>query len=91
MGCTAQELRGWLDRALPGAWLAIEEGDGEGRCRARFEDGELNIVWRALAPRRIALLSIPQLQVRFEYAGFPLQRRQEIQDHFDKATQRGGG
>jgi len=91
MGCTARELRGWLVRALPGARLAIEGDDDEGLCRARFEDGELHIAWRTLAPRRIALLSIPQLQVRFHYTGLSPQRRRDVQDYFDRATQRGGG
>lgn len=91
MGCTARELRSWLERALPGAQLAIRGGGDEGHCRARFEDGELLIAWQAIDPRKVALLTIPQLQVRFQYTGLSPQRRREVQDYFDRATQRGGG
>lgn len=91
MGCTASELRGWLEAALPGALLTVQAGDDDGYCRAQFEDGDLLIEWKVLASRRIALLTIPQLQVQFQYSGLTLERRREIQDHFDRATQRGGG
>jgi hypothetical protein len=91
MGCTAGELRDWLEPSLPGAHLTTSAGDGDGQCRAQFADGELQIDWTTLEPRRIALLTIPQLQVRFHYTGLAPERRQEIQSHFDRATQRGGG
>lgn len=91
MGCSAAELLGWLPRALPGAQLTVEPGAGGGRCRAAYEGGELLIEWHVVAPRRIALLSIPQMEVRFSYSGLPPQRRLEIQTAFDRATQRGGG
>jgi hypothetical protein len=91
MGCTANELRDWLDRALPGARLTKSAGDGDGNCGAQFDDGDLRIEWLTLEPRRIALLTIPQLQVRFQYSGLSLERRRNIQNYFDRATQRGGG
>lgn len=92
MGCTANELVGWLGRSLPGAILDIAADDKDvGRCWARYPDGELCIEWTALPPRRIALLEIPQLTVRFTYVDVPGPRRQEIQLTFDRSTQRGGG
>jgi hypothetical protein len=51
----------------------------------------LRLVWQPLAARRIALLEIPRLQVRFQYAGLSAERRHEVQRRFDLATQRGGG
>lgn len=91
MGCSGGELAGWLPRALPGATLAIESDAAHGSCCAGFADGELSIEWRLLPPRRIALLSVPQLEVRFCYSGLDLARREAVQTYFDRATQRGGG
>lgn len=91
MGCSGSELAAWLQRALPDASLAIESHAAGGSCRASYADGELLIEWRALEPRRIALLRVPQLEVRFSYSGLSLERRQAIQSYFDRATQRGGG
>lgn len=91
MGCSGSELTAWLQRALPQASLAIESTAAGGRCRASYADGELLIEWHALEPRRIALLRVPQLEVRFGYSRMPLERRQAIQSYFDRATQRGGG
>lgn len=91
MGCNGSELAGWLQRALPDATLAIESDAVRGSCRASFADGELLIEWRSLAPRQIALLRVPQLEVQFSYNGLELARRQAIQTYFDRATQRGGG
>lgn len=91
MGCSGSELAAWLQRALPEAQLAIESDAAGGHCRASYADGELLIEWHALEPRRIALLRLPQLEVRFSYSGLALERRQAIQSYFDRATQRGGG
>ncbi|HUX23884.1 MAG TPA: hypothetical protein VMV87_04630 [Burkholderiales bacterium] len=91
MGCTAAELLGWLPRALPGAVLEFESNSEAGRCRGSFEDGQLLIEWRVLAPRQIALLRLPRLEVCFTYSGLEDARRQEVQTYFDRATQRGGG
>ncbi|WP_310449222.1 hypothetical protein [Sulfuritalea sp.] len=91
MGCSGSELAAWLQRALPQASLAIESNAAIGHCRASYADGELLIEWHALEPRRIALLSVPQLEVQFSYSGMPQERRQAIQTYFDRATQRGGG
>lgn len=91
MGCSGKELTLWLQRALPDASLAIESAADSGLCRASYADGALLIEWRNLAPRRIALLCVPQLEVRFSYSGLAASRREAIQRYFDRATQRGGG
>lgn len=91
MGCSGSEFAGWLQRALPDATLTIEADASRGSCRASFADGALLIEWHALEPRRIALLKVPQLEVRFSYSGLELARREAIQIYFDRATQRGGG
>jgi len=91
MGCSGSELAGWLQRALPDASLANAGDSDSGSCRASYADGELLIEWRSLAPRQIAQLSVPQLEVQFSYSGMGMARRQAIQTYFDRATQRGGG
>lgn len=91
MGCTGSELVAWLPRALPEASLDIESNAAYGSCRARFADGELLIEWRALEPRRIALMVVPRLDVGFSYSSLGPLRREAIQAYFDRATQRGGG
>lgn len=91
MGCSVGELTSWLPRALPEASLAIESNSDTGLCRASYADGELLIEWRSLAPRQIALLRVPQLEVRFSYSGLEPARRNSIQTYFGRATQRGGG
>lgn len=89
MGCTAAELQGWLPRALPGASLAIDAHAGT--CRASWAGGTLQLSWETRAARRIALLEIPCLAVRFVYSGFTDEARYRVQHRFDLETHRGGG
>jgi len=87
MGCTAEELRGWL----PGAsgrsaidWLA----DG---AVIAVDQGRMTLHWQTLPPRRIALITLPRLRVRFEATGIDEAAWQRFMRHFDLYTQRGGG
>ena len=89
MACTAQELLGWLPRALPEAQLE-QAADGRG-CTARWPEGSLTLQWQTLPERRIALLRMPQLQVDFAWDGLDAQQRYRRQRFFDLSTQRGGG
>lgn len=91
MGCSGSELVAWLPRALPKARLTIKSNTTSGSCHAHFTDGHLLIEWKALEPRRIALLAIPRLDVSFSYIGLDMVQREEIQAYFDHPTQRGGG
>lgn len=87
MGCTVADLLRALPLALPGA----EADTAAALIRCVFPDGELRLAWHALPARRISLLEIPRLQVRFEYSGLSAESRHEVQRRFDLATQRGGG
>lgn len=89
MGCTVADLLRALPVALPGA--DIDTDVAAGVIRGVFADGTLRLAWQPLPARRIALLEIPRLQVRFEYTGLSAERRREVQRRFDLATQRGGG
>jgi len=89
MGCTVADLLRALPAALPGAHIETDSDAHE--VRGVFPDGMLRLVWQPMAARRIALLEIPRLQVRFQYSRLSAERRHEVQRRFDLATQRGGG
>ena len=89
MGCTVPDLLRWLPVALAGA--EIDARAAARGARAVFADGTLQLNWYTLPPRRLGLLEIACLQVRFTYSGLSAQRRHEIHRRFDLATQRGGG
>lgn len=87
MGCTADELRAWLPGASRGApirWAA----DG---ARLALDGGTVSIDWATLEPRRIALVTLPRLAVRFQADGVDAAAWHAFMRHFDLYTQRGGG
>lgn len=87
MGCTADELRGWLSGACgarPVAWR--EQG-----ADIALDGGSVSLDWLALDPRRIALVTLPRLRVRFAAQGVDEQAWQRFMRYFDLYTQRGGG
>lgn len=87
MACTEAE---WL-QALPGAVGAQVLELRQGAARVVFPQGELALQWQAQAPRQIALIRLPRLQVSFRFAGVPEPQRQAFMRRFDLYTQRGGG
>ena len=89
MGCSAQELRTWLPGASRGAcieWTADDSASVlvEGHHR-------LHLSWTVLAPRRIALITLPRLRVHFDFGEMDAAVRHHYMRHFDLYTQRGGG
>ena len=62
-------------------------------CRALIElpPGQLRIEWQPLPPRRIALLRLPRLRVRFMFDGVAPVARRAFMAHFERYTHRGGG
>lgn len=87
MACTEAEWLGWLPAALAewpwqlhGAWLKVQIGQGW-----------LDVRWHAGEPRRIALLSLPRLWVRFEFTAVEPGARVAFMKRFDLYTRRGGG
>lgn len=89
MGCTPDELRAWLPGASRGAaidWLA------PAGARVHLEgQGTLNLQWAVQPSRRIALISLPRLQVSFDFGATDATVRHRFMKHFDLYTQRGGG
>jgi hypothetical protein len=87
MGCTPAELRGWL-AAAHGAALLHWRDDG---ADLALGAGHLRLDWQALPPRRIALLVLPRLRLRFAFEGVADDDRRRWLRRFDLHTRRGGG
>jgi len=81
----------WL-RCLPGAVrdhaLALP---APGLAVVTIGSGTLRLQWTVLPPRRIALISMPRLAVRYRFDGVDTAERREFMRYFDLYTQRGGG
>jgi hypothetical protein len=87
MGCTRAEFMRWLPGATRHAPARIE-GD---EVSLSVGGGLVQISLREKPPRRIALLSLPVLAVRFCFVGLDDAARQAFLAHFDAYTRRGGG
>lgn len=87
MGCTEAEWLGWMPRAL-GAHAWQRQGR---QITVQLGDGTLRLHWQTLPERRIALLRVPRLLVRFEFDGVGCADRQAFMQPFDLSLQRGGG
>lgn len=87
MGCSEAEWLGWMPRAMAEhPWK--REGQG---IHVRLGDGSLAISWSPLPERRIALLRMQRLLVRFAFEGVDAQARKAFMKPFDLSMQRGGG
>lgn len=87
MGCTADELRAWLPGASGGCPLAWRAQGAD----IALGGGCVSIDWKALEPRRIALITLPRLHVRFVARDVDVTAWQRFMRYFDLYTQRGGG
>lgn len=87
MGCTEREWLGWLPGAVRGRAIELATG----RARVAIDGGRLDLVWQVLAPRRIALMSLPRLTVQFRFSGLDDPSRKAFMRYFDLYMQRGGG
>lgn len=99
-GCTDAEWRGWLPGAVGPHALSVPGGEGgrdapggPGAARAciALAQGRLHLAWQTLPPRRIALISMPRMTVRYRFEGVPPEARQAFMRYFDLYMQRGGG
>ncbi len=87
MGFAVADLRA----CLPGAFGGRPIAWGVDAASVALGCGRVTLSWAALPPRRIALLSIPRLRVRFEAQEVDAPAWQAFMRHFDLYTQRGGG
>ena len=80
----------WLQR-LPGACGEHPLSLGDHAARVAIGAGGLSLDWTVLEPRRIALLHLARLGVRFRFEGVDDATRLRFMRHFDLYMQRGGG
>jgi hypothetical protein len=87
MGCTRAEFMRWLPGAADHAGAALV---GEGLTLA-LAGGLVEISLEERPARRIALVTIPVLAVRFRFLGLEEAARALFLARFDAYTRRGGG
>ncbi|HZY05368.1 MAG TPA: hypothetical protein VFF02_17910 [Anaeromyxobacteraceae bacterium] len=87
MGCTRADFMRWLGGATRHAPSRLE-GD---EIALAVGPGEVRIALRERSPRRIALVSLPVLAVRFRFLGLDGPAREAFLARFDAYTRRGGG
>lgn len=87
MGCNETEWLAWMPRAI-GARAWTREGS---QITVTLEGGTLRMHWEPLPDRRIALLRLQRLLVRFEFEGLDDAQRRAFMKPFDLSIQRGGG
>jgi hypothetical protein len=87
-GCTEAEWLGWLPGAVGDHALSLSE---PGRARVTIGLGTLTLHWIVLPPRRIALITLARLAVRYRFDAVDENARALFMRHFDLFTQRGGG
>jgi len=87
MGCTLEELTRWL----PGAVGPAVATPVAGGWRIAVPGGEVRLEVEPRPPRRIALISLPVLHVRFRFLGLGSEAREAFLARFDAWTRRGGG
>lgn len=87
MACTEAEWLGWLPAAIgTHAWQRHDRA-----ASVRIGSGALSLAWQPCAPRVIALMRLPRLQVSFRFAGLNEDQRLAFMKRFDLYMQRGGG
>ena len=87
-GCTTTEWLRWLPGAVRDCALQLPTPQS---ARAELGSGHLALHWAVLPPRRIALITMPRLQVRFDFITTRAEERQVFMRYFDLYMQRGGG
>jgi hypothetical protein len=81
----------WL-RCLPGAVrdhaLSLP---APGEAVVSIGPGTLQLKWTVLPPRRMALIQLPRMNIRYRFDGVDAAVRQTFMRYFDLYTHRGGG
>ena len=79
-------------RCLPGAVrnraLALP---APGSALVSIGTGTLELRWTMLPPRRLGLVQLPRMTVRYRFEGVDAEARREFMHYFDLYTRRGGG
>ena len=91
MGCTQSEFERWLPGATRNAAIDSRQQGDQVEHRIATAGGMLSISSTQLPPRRIGLLRMPVLQVRFHFIDMDDAARAEFLHYFELYTRRGGG
>jgi hypothetical protein len=87
MGCTREEFLRWLPGATRHAPMQLYAD----RAVVHAGDATVEISFTQAAPRRIALIAMPVLNVSFRFSGAGERAYREFMAYFDLYTKRGGG
>jgi hypothetical protein len=87
-GCTTTEWQRWMGETTG---EQATRSHGAGHLQVDLGAGHLDLHWHELPPRRIALISLARLEVRFAFTQVPLEARLQFLKAFDRHLQRGGG
>lgn len=87
-GCTEAEWLRWLPGAVREHRLELP---CSGRALVAVGAGRLELRWRPLPPRQIALMRMPRMTVSYCFEGVDEAGRIEFMRYFDLYLQRGGG
>ena len=87
MGCTLEEFLRWLPGATRHAPMQVHAD----KALVHAGDTTVEISYTQAPPRRIALISMPVLQVSFRFSGADANAYREFMAYFDLYTKRGGG
>jgi hypothetical protein len=102
MGCSEVEWLRWLPEATAPHRLSLHQGGATvfaatpmrevlGASLNAEQAMLLELTWKVLPARRIALLEISRLLVSFQFKGIDVQDRVDFMRRFDLTMQRGGG
>ena len=87
MGCTRDEFVRWLPGATRHAPMQLNADNAV----LRTGGATIEISFTQAPPRRIALVSMPVLEVSFRFSGAGANAYREFMAYFDLYTKRGGG
>jgi hypothetical protein len=87
MGCTREEFLRWL----PGATRQAPMQMHADKAVVQVGNARIEFTFTAAPPRRIARVSIPVLEVTFQFSGADASAYREFMAYFDLYTKRGGG
>ena len=88
-GCSVVEWERWLPGAVRDCPL-LRPADNCAEV-AFGPSAQLVLKWTVLAPRHIALITLPRLLVRFNFSDHSGPQRASFMRYFDLYMQRGGG
>lgn len=86
-GCTETEWLRWLPGAVRDCPLTLADH----AATVVVGGGRLQLRWTELPPRRIALITMPRMQLCFAFEGVAPAARAAFMRYFDLYLQRGGG